>query len=107
MKPEELASLLVEKNIVDKAAVTSKTPVCQEITALKDETPITLYIYKGRFTNKNIIKILPKPSNCMEAIIDPTGLYTIPPKTPNPAYINTLKQKIKTIIKIHKQQANT
>ena len=106
MKPEELVAILVENEIVDKAAVTAKTSVCQEITAFKNETPIAFYIYKARFTDKIIIKILSKTSNCMEALIEPTGLYTIPPKTPNQAYVNTLKQKIKVIIKIHKQQVN-
>jgi len=102
MTPEELAKTLVQEKILEKSKITNKTTTCTEITGITNNTPIFIYTYKGKHTGKTIAKITNKPQGCIEALIDPEGLYTIPPEKPNKQYTQQINQKIKTIIR--KQQ---
>ncbi len=101
MNDSELISMLIKEKVVDKAVIGERRPQCTEIVASIGETPIFIYSYKGRYSNKNFIKISTRPEGCMEAIFDPNGLYSIPLETPDNKYFLMLREKIKVIINIH------
>lgn len=104
MNEKELLELIKRVPGVENAVLGDTGPQCREITGTFNGEPFFIYVYRGRYSEAPILRIMGVPRGCVEALLSPQGLYVIPYAGDVDLLLKSIEIKLKAVTVMGSQE---